>query len=85
MLLHVTIEARPYDGPSGPALSHFLNAANFFIHKHFWLAVNFPTIAPATPRSSLLKVWQRFTGKWAISMERYFSGEIWTARWDDSY
>jgi hypothetical protein len=29
-----------------------LAEANRFIHKHFWLTVNFPAIAPGTPRWS---------------------------------
>jgi hypothetical protein len=45
------IGERPYDSLAGPALLHVLGEANSFIHKHFWLTVNFPAIAPATPSS----------------------------------
>src|SRR5215831_2228555 len=49
MLRDVIIGERPHDSSVGPASLHVSGKTNSFIHKHFWLTVNFPAIAPVTP------------------------------------
>src|SRR5215510_13986752 len=49
MLRDVRIGERPHDSSAGPASLQVLGETNAFIHKHFWLTVNFPAIAPGTP------------------------------------
>ena len=52
MLRDVIIGERPHDSSAGPASLQVLGETNAFIHKHFWLTVNFPAIAPGTPSRS---------------------------------
>jgi hypothetical protein len=43
------IGERPHDSSAGPASLHVLGETNSFIHKYFWLTVNFPAIARGIP------------------------------------
>jgi hypothetical protein len=53
MLRDMMIAERPHASSAGTVSLPVLVEDNSFIHKHFWLTVNFPAIAPGTPESWL--------------------------------
>jgi hypothetical protein len=52
MLRDMMIGERSHASSAGAASLPVLAEPNSFIHKHFWLTVNFPAIAPGTPSPS---------------------------------
>jgi hypothetical protein len=49
MLRDMMIGKQPHAASAGVASLLVLAEPNSFIHKHFWLTVHFPAIAPGTP------------------------------------
>jgi hypothetical protein len=73
MLRDMMIGERSHASSAGAASLPVLAEPNSFIHKHFWLTVNFPAIAPGTLNCSVVVC---SCGEYAVCGGSCASGQV---------